>query len=218
MYRTALLALLLLVCESGFAQSARQRRDSLRVTIAAMKADLARIDSTGPAARAVEARIKLAALLKGKEAIRVLDQAATMADSAREAQLGIDARTGLIERYRAVGDHKRALAEALRIIEIERNESASNVERQAAEASGINRLHQQERDSLIAVREQEASAALITMGQAQKAIVTRERLDRSNGRSWHPAGGVDHRPPSTRSTPRATTDAARNGRAAGPRR
>ncbi|MBK9146438.1 MAG: Hpt domain-containing protein [Flavobacteriales bacterium] len=88
----------------------------------------------------------------------------------------MEARNKLMALYRANGDHKRALAEALRIIDLGRIVCAKESEREAQEADEMIRAYHQERDSLIALLEYESSAARTAIGQAQKTIAQRELI------------------------------------------
>lgn len=176
MLRLALFALVLAIVARTTAQSRTAPNDLPRPTKAAVAAELARIDSAGDATRSIEARVRIADLLKSKDALILLQDAAARADSADDAWRGTDARNKLMELYRAKGDHKRALAEALRIIELERVGRAKEIEREAQEAAERMEAHQQERDSLIALLENESSAARTAIGQAQKTIAQRELI------------------------------------------
>ncbi|MBK6343242.1 MAG: Hpt domain-containing protein [Flavobacteriales bacterium] len=174
MLRLALIVLVLVIVTGTTAQSRSARNDPQRPTKAAVSAELARIDSAGDAARSIDARIRIAELLKSKDALILLQDAAARADSADDTWLGIEARDKLMALYRANGDNKRALAEAMRIIELERISSAKENEREELEAADMIRAHQQERDSLLALLESESSASRNALGEARKTIAQRE--------------------------------------------
>lgn len=155
-------------------QSTNAQRDSLRVLVSAMKRVIAQADSTGPSEKAVEARLELAALVKDKEAIPLLDAAAALSDSLNDGWLEGKVRVALSKRLSAMGNHKRANAEVLRALELGEKVTAANNERQAKEAADQIAKHLIERDSLIGVREEALSLAQKQIGLAQKEIATRE--------------------------------------------
>lgn len=115
MYRTALIALLLLASGSGSAQSARQRRDSLKAVIATQRLSIARADSMRDTSSAVLARIALSALVNPKEGRHFLEQAALLAEEADDLPLAIKAREGLAALYSASGAHRSAHEELARV-------------------------------------------------------------------------------------------------------
>jgi len=174
MLRLVLVALLLGFSAEALAQSRPERNGPPRPTKAAVAAELARIDSAGDASQSIDARMRIAELLKGKEALILLQDAAVRADSVQDRWRSSEARTKLVDRYRASGDNKRALAEALRIIESERQGRALESEQEAGEVADLIQAHQHELDSLIAVHEQSALASSNELGHARKAIAQRE--------------------------------------------
>ncbi|HRD52150.1 MAG TPA: Hpt domain-containing protein [Flavobacteriales bacterium] len=155
-------------------QSTSAQRDSLRELVSAMKLALAQVDSSGPLEKAVESRIQLAALVKDKEAIPLLDAAAALSDSLNDARLEGTVRVALSKRLSAMGNYKRANAELLLALELGEAVTAANNERQAKEAADQLARHLIERDSLIAAREGALSLARRQAGLAQKEIATRE--------------------------------------------
>lgn len=142
--------------------------------VRAMKVAIAQADSSGPSEKAVAARLELAAVVKDKEAIPLLDAAAALSDSLNDAVLEGKARVALSKRLSAMGNHKRANAELLRALELGEEVTAANNERQAKEMADLNASHLQERDSLIAVRDEALALAQLQIGSAQKEIAMRE--------------------------------------------
>lgn len=165
---------LILLQAIAFGQSSKAERDSLRMMVSAMKLAITQVDSAGPSEKAVAARIELAAIVKDKEAIPLLDAAAALSDSLNDAQLEGQVRVTLSKRLSAMGNHKRANAELLRAMELGEEIAAAKNERQAKEIADLIGSHLQERDSLIAVRDEALSLAQQHIGVAQQDIATRE--------------------------------------------
>ncbi|MBK7945397.1 MAG: hypothetical protein IPJ85_08855 [Flavobacteriales bacterium] len=131
--RQSLLIALVLFQAIAVGQSTSAQRDSLRVMVRAMKLVISQLDSSGPSEKAVAARMELAAIVKDKEAIPLLDAAAALSDSLNDAVLEGKARVALSKRLSAMGNHKRANAELLRALELGEEVTAANNERQAKE-------------------------------------------------------------------------------------
>lgn len=170
MLRNGLLLAFLLAAVVALPQSDKARRDSLRARISALKAELPAIDSAGPLARAIEARLELAAIVAPKEAVGYLTTAAALADSMGDPWIGIEARTRLMERHRAAGDSKRALAEALRIIDLERECALADAERHSRDLHDLAQVGRLERDSLAAANAVEAAASRTALNLANERI------------------------------------------------
>lgn len=176
MLRSTVVACGLLLLGAALAQSHDAARALPRQTRTALLTEIAKIDSAGDEAGSIKARIQAAAQLKGMEAIKLLGEAAAIADSARDLWLEAEARSKLLDRYRAAGDSKRALVQALRIIELERQGQAQSGERAAAETAALISAHWMERDSLIAAHEQALAAERTALGSANKGIAVRDAL------------------------------------------
>ena len=174
MLRLPFILALVLFPAIAVGQSTKAQRDSLRVMVSAMKLAMARVDSSGPSGKAVEARMELAAMLKDKEAVPLLDAAAALSDSLNDAGLEGMARVALSKRLSAMGNHKRANAELLRALELGEEADDANNERQAREAAELMAKHQLVRDSLIAASDEAQVLAQVQVGLAQKEIATRE--------------------------------------------
>lgn len=115
--------LVLLVCSNvqhnaAVAQTAAERRDSLerlRSDIAEFNERIALADSAHDAKESARQRIMLAALVKRVQAIKLLQEAALIADTAAlPGDEELRARRGLIELYKASGDWRKAFDEAQR--------------------------------------------------------------------------------------------------------
>lgn len=176
MLRLGLLALLIAVLGLPVAQAAPQRTDTLRARIAAWKAELPGIDANGSPARRIGARIALAELVNAREAIGYLSAAALLADSAGDAVAGIEARAKLMERYRAAGDTRRALAEAVRTLELQRLLAEAERARHAREIGELALAAGQQRDSLRIAHEAELSAIKGALSQARDRGATHEAM------------------------------------------
>lgn len=153
MMRATLVLVLLMAQALAMGQSATARRDSLRLLIAGMKEAIVRIDSSGPSAKSIRARLELAAVVKGKESMKLLDAAASLSDSLGDPVLGVESRTALANQLSASGNHKRAYAEMLRVIELRDQIEYESVERQTQEAADFVRALHAERDSAKTVAE-----------------------------------------------------------------
>lgn len=142
--------------------------------VRAMKLVISQVDSSGPSEKAVAARMELAAIVKDKEAIPLLDAAAALSDSLNDAQLEGQVRVAFSKLLSAMGNHKRANTELLRAMELGEEVAAANNERQAKKTAELMAKNQLERDSLIAVSDEALSLAQQQIGVAQKEIAMRE--------------------------------------------
>lgn len=176
MPRLGLFALLIAMHGLPVAQAAQQRTDTLRARIAALKAELPGIDATGIPVRRIEARIALAELVNAREAIGYLSAAVLLADSAGDAEARLEARAKLMERYRAAGDPRRALMEAVRILELQRLLAEADSARHAREVAELSLAAGQERDSLRIAHEAELSAIKDALAQALDRSATKEAM------------------------------------------
>jgi len=174
MKRLPLALALVLVQAIAAGQSASAQRDSLKAMVSAMKRAIAQVDSSGPSVKAVEARMELAALVKDKEAISLLDAAAALSDSLNDAGLEGNARLALSKRLSAAGNHKRANAELLRAMELGEEVADANNERQAQEAADWTASQQRERDSLIASHNQSLDSTRAELAAARQEATMRE--------------------------------------------
>lgn len=174
MLRLPFILALVLFPAIAVGQSTKAQRDSLRVMVSAMKLAMARVDSSGPSGKAVEARMELAAMLKDKEAVPLLDAAAALSDSLNDAGLEGMARVALSKRLSAMGNHKRANAELLRALELGEEADDANNERQAREAAEWTASHVHERDSLIASHDHALSSASDEIATARQETIERE--------------------------------------------
>lgn len=134
MARSALTIPLLLTQLMAAGQSTAHQRDSVRLATNGLRSTIAHLDSSGPSEEAIEARLELAAMLKGKESAKLLEAAALLADSIRNTSLGIASRTALASRLSVLGNHKRAYAEMLRVIQLRDQLDLVNTEQRAKEA------------------------------------------------------------------------------------
>lgn len=150
MLRTALLLILLHASTVAMCVNHAAQRDSLRLRVVALKAELLAQDSAGRLAEAISTRLALADLVQRKEAIQYLSVAAALADSIGDPELGIEVRSRTLERLREAGDAKRALEEAMRIIDLERRVATEAGEHQLRALDDLVRVGRQERDSLAA--------------------------------------------------------------------
>lgn len=151
MLRTALLLILLHASTGAMAITNAAQRDSLRLRVVALKAELLALDSAGRLADAVSTRLEIAELVPRKEAIHYLSVAAALADSIGDPELGIEVRSRSLQRLREAGDTKRALEEAMRIITLEREVATLESEAQLRAFEELVQVGRQERDSLTAV-------------------------------------------------------------------
>jgi hypothetical protein len=105
-------------------------------------------------------RMQLAPLVKGKEAVILLRQAATLADSLGRPDLGAGAHAALGKRFAEMGNHAAAYAESLLADSLERSVYARESAHQLDE---LDRLAE-ERDSIARAgldREQRMAMALV---------------------------------------------------------
>ncbi|MCB0766947.1 MAG: Hpt domain-containing protein [Flavobacteriales bacterium] len=151
MLRTALFLILLHASTGAMAITNAAQRDSVRLRIVTLKAELLALDSAGRLAEAVSTRLKIAELVPRKEGISYLTDAAALADSLGDPELGIEVRSRLLQQLREAGDSKRALQEATRIIELERALATSEGERHLHAMDDLVRAGRQEKDSLVTV-------------------------------------------------------------------
>lgn len=148
MARSALTIPLLLTQLMAAGQSTVHQRDSVRLATNGLRSTIAHLDSSGPSEEAIEARLELAAMLKGKESAKLLEAAALLADSIRNTSLGIASRTALASRLSVLGNHKRAYAEMVRVIELRDQLDRVTDEQRTKEAANTDSAHQAEYDRL----------------------------------------------------------------------
>ncbi|MEO8591589.1 MAG: Hpt domain-containing protein [Flavobacteriales bacterium] len=97
-------------------QSHSALADSVKKVVADQRSRMHLADSTGDARTAVDARLTLAGMVKGKEALRLLEEAVAKADSAYLLDVEAMARTRLAEQYERMGNHREAYEEAMRLV------------------------------------------------------------------------------------------------------
>lgn len=110
----------LLLCEmltprSAIAQSAQARRDSLKKVVGDMRLRIDAADSTGDVRDGIALRMDLASLVKPKEAMQLLEDAAAGAQSADLLEEEVLVRKRLAEALAKAGKYARAFEEAMHV-------------------------------------------------------------------------------------------------------
>lgn len=164
----------IILCVPVAAQGKADQALNLRATIAAARAEVQAADSEAWDYRRVQYRLDLAALLKGKEATALVEEAVAIADSSGELDAGFLAYPYLLETYRKKGDLKRALRASMRIDSLWARRWEENAVRQKALLADLDAEHAQERDSLVTAYEQSLSEARTQVSVSQREVAARE--------------------------------------------
>ena len=126
---------LLLLCGTpAFAQSRALVADSLKKVIADHRSRLHIADSIGDSHRAVDLRLRLALMVKPKEALSLLQDASAIAESMGILEDEVIARRILAEHYERSGNYRAAYAEAMRVVELDNDRLAAQEEVAGANA------------------------------------------------------------------------------------
>ncbi len=141
------------------ALSRAQVPDSTRKVIAGHRAALQVADSTGDGRVAVDLRLRLATMVKPKEALLYLQDAAAIGDSLGLLEEEVIARTRLAEQYERTGNHRSAYVEALRIVALGNEQHSTQAEEARSRADKDLASAAAERDSLQRIWKEEMSNA-----------------------------------------------------------
>ncbi|MCL4280666.1 MAG: hypothetical protein KJZ58_00250 [Flavobacteriales bacterium] len=158
-FRTAVWASLGLLAVQLTAQSSLPM-DSAKAELVRLRAAMTTADSSNQLDAAYMARMQLAPLVKGKEAVILLQKAASLADSLGRPDLGASAHAALGARFAGMGNHAAAYAETLLADSLERE---VHVRENAHQLDELDRLAA-ERDSIARAgldREQRMAMALV---------------------------------------------------------
>jgi len=128
------MALVLLNGAPALAQSKSQVADSLKKVIADHRLRLHVADSIGDSHVAVDLRLRLARMVKPKEALSLLQDASTIADTMGLLEDEMVARRILTELHERSGNLHAAYAEAMRIVELDNERLAAQEEVAGANA------------------------------------------------------------------------------------
>jgi hypothetical protein len=131
------LLLVLLFATDGSGQSQQQRADSLKVVVAQQRLRIHVADSIGITREAIAARMHLATLVKSKEALGLMNDAAALAWSARLLEDETTVRTELVRAYVNTGDHRRAYEQAMRLVMLGDERLAEQAERSGARTDSL---------------------------------------------------------------------------------
>lgn len=156
--RLCLLALLP-AAVPALGQTARHRADSLKQVIADHRARMVAADLSADTASSIDLRLKLAELVRSPEAVRLLHDAAVLADSSGLIADGIHVRERLSKMYTSSGDHKKALEEVWRVLALKDLRSTKEKEGLVQGAEAARARAELERDALKAGSERELAAA-----------------------------------------------------------
>lgn len=138
----------LLAPRSAVAQSAQTRRDSLKKVVGDLRVRLHAADSTGDVRDGIALRLDLASLVKPKEALQLLEDAAAGAQSADLVEHEVVVRKRLAEALAKAGKHARAFEEAMHITALDEVRLAEQYLFLEASADSVRTKMTERRDSL----------------------------------------------------------------------
>lgn len=151
----------------------KAERDSLKALQTGLRAALHRADSAGDLRARIDARFELAPQLKGKEQVRLLLEAAALAEEAARPDVQLKAHRALAIAYRTTGDGKRAWEQQALVVEALDRQVAALELRAQERADSLQRRNRQEQEDL--------RADLARTGQQ---VAVEAQAERQRGRTW----------------------------------
>ncbi|HQW06034.1 MAG: Hpt domain-containing protein [Flavobacteriales bacterium] len=127
----------LLIPFAAIGRSTRQATDSLQRAAAEQRLLLHKADSAEDVPMAIAVRLHLSTLVKPREAIRILEEGAALAQSTDRLMDEIATRTYLSQAYAKVKDHRKAHVQAMQVIALDHVRYLKEAERSAARTDSL---------------------------------------------------------------------------------